>query len=243
MSRPFFPLFFKDQGKLQYLSMEQRGELLTALFDYAANGSIPKLDGLTGFAFEVFRERIDTSLVAYEEVCQKNRENGRKGGRPRKNQTASEKTERFSGETQRNPEKPNGFQKKPKETQKTEKEVEEGRENKEVYEDVKYRSRSNEEIATADINKLFLSIIGREPNRAWQSSVGKLDLPMEMIEKALRKALEKGIDPPEAYTTTVLREWAANPDDYQRQLGVNDPDAPLEEWEREWMEQLDESCI
>lgn len=224
---------------MHYLSMEQRGELLTALFDYAASGSIPKLDGVTGFAFEVFRERIDTSLVAYEEVCQKNRENGRKGGRPRKNQTVSEKTERFSVETQRNPKKPNGFQKKPKETQKTEKEVEEGSLNKEVYEDVKYRSRSNEEIATADINKLFLSIIGREPNRAWQSSVSKLDLPMEMIEKALRKASEKGIDPPEAYTTTVLREWAANPDDYQRQLGVSDPDAPLTEWERDWMEQLE----
>lgn len=230
MSRPFFPLFFKDQGKLQYLSMEQRGELLTALFDYAANGSIPKLDSLTGFAFEVFRERIDTSLVKYEETCQKRREAAKKGAAARWG-----KSEHMpNGIT----EMPNASVGMPNDSKNAEKEVEEGSLNKEVYEDVKYRSRSNEEIATADINKLFLSIIGREPNRAWQSSVGKLDLPMEMIEKALRKALEKGIDQPEAYTTTVLREWAANPDDYQRQLGVSDPDAPLADWEREWMAQL-----
>ena len=67
--RPFFPLFFKDRDKLKYLSMEQRGELLTALFGYAADGNIPELDGLVGFAFEVFREGIDTSLEKYEETC------------------------------------------------------------------------------------------------------------------------------------------------------------------------------
>ena len=54
--RPFFPLFFKNKDKLKYLSMEQRGELLTALFDYAAGGAIPEVNGIVGFAFEIFRE-------------------------------------------------------------------------------------------------------------------------------------------------------------------------------------------
>jgi hypothetical protein len=46
---------------------------------------------------------LDRDLIAYEKRCQKNRENGAKGGRPKK-QT----------ETEENPQKPNGFSEKPK---------------------------------------------------------------------------------------------------------------------------------
>ena len=81
--RPFFPLFFRNRLKLQYLTIEQRGELFTALYDYAEDGMYPNFDGVLGMAFEVFRDDIDSSLEHYRKRSEQNKLNGQKGAEAR----------------------------------------------------------------------------------------------------------------------------------------------------------------
>lgn len=94
-------------AQIQLLERDQRGDLLTAIFKHARGEEIPQLDGVTSMCFEFIRASIDSYANKYNAKCQKNRDNGKKGGRPKKadginiNQTDSEITERFT-------ENPNG---------------------------------------------------------------------------------------------------------------------------------------
>ena len=104
--------------QVQLLSREQRGDLLTALFAYTSGEDMPSLDGITSMCFEFIRASIDSYSERYDAKCQQNRENGKRGGRPKKadaetvnqsetykpivnedNRMESEKTERFNGNT------------------------------------------------------------------------------------------------------------------------------------------------
>ena len=88
--------------QIQLLDRGQRGDLLTAIFAHARSEQIPKLDGVTSMCFEFIRASIDSYSEKYNARCQKNRENGKKGGRPKKadgldiNLPDSEITERFA---------------------------------------------------------------------------------------------------------------------------------------------------
>ncbi len=75
--------------------MEQRGQLITAIFNYNefGEGGIP-LDPLCDMAFSLICDTLDRDRQAYEERCLKNKNNAKKGGRPKK-------TDRFSNETQK----------------------------------------------------------------------------------------------------------------------------------------------
>ena len=200
--RPFFPLFFRNYEKIKYLSMEQRGELLTALFDYAVSGDVPQMEGIVGFAFEIFREDIDSSLERYKETCRKNRENGKKGGRPRKNPTVSEKTERFSEGQNENPKKPN-------ETPKTETEDRSQKQKIEVEDEVEVRSQTDAALTDAEkIKKYFYDRLGREPSWEFLKSAAQTGLQADVVCMAIDKSLHA--DKPEGYATSILRSWQKN---------------------------------
>jgi hypothetical protein len=85
-----------------------------------ARGDEVELTGNERFIFPMMRQHIDRAAEAYNEVVERNRANGMKGGRPPKNPVG------FS-ETQSNPENPVGFS----ETQKSQEEEKE--EEKEEY--------------------------------------------------------------------------------------------------------------
>lgn len=111
----------------------QREALYDAICIYAKHGEVaPLSDPGHKALFSMIKTRIDANKESWEERCEKNRTNGKKGGRPRKaaqkeNQTVSDENPKkpngFSEETQKNrsvfeqnPEKPNGFFEKPKKT-------------------------------------------------------------------------------------------------------------------------------
>ena len=80
---------------LRKLTKEQVGELTLALLEYDANGQQPEFsDPMVDLAFTNYVQVVDMDREKYTQQVEKNRENGKKGGRP-KNPTVSKKTERF----------------------------------------------------------------------------------------------------------------------------------------------------
>ena len=89
------------------MSMEQRGELFTAILCYAAGEPVLDLDAAPDMAFSFIRERMDRDSAAYMEKVEKRREAGKLGGRPKANgfsekQEKAKKANGFS-EKQNNP--------------------------------------------------------------------------------------------------------------------------------------------
>ena len=91
-------------------SDEERGRIMTAMMNYAATGEQPHFDGNERYIWPTIQEQIDRDSSAYRGKCGKNKENGKLGGRPKK-QMVSTETERFS-------EKPKKAKEKEKEKEK-----------------------------------------------------------------------------------------------------------------------------
>lgn len=91
--------------------MEQRGKLFTAILCYAAGEEIPELDAAADMAFSFIQDRMDRDNAAYMQKCEKRREAGKLGGRPKTNasdgkQVKAKKANGFS-EKQNNPDNDN----------------------------------------------------------------------------------------------------------------------------------------
>ena len=98
-----FVFYTEYREHLEMLPPEQIGELMLALIDYQETGEVPDLPKGSALAmcFSFIKKRMDKDNIKYEEKCERNRSNGKKGGRPT-NQTVI-------SETKENPNKPNGF--------------------------------------------------------------------------------------------------------------------------------------
>ena len=96
-----FLLHHDFEGIFLRLKMEQRGALITAIFEYTVRGYEPKdLSDTVAMAFYIIKIALDKESAAYRERCRIAIENGKKGGRPRAN-TVSEKTDGFSENQQK----------------------------------------------------------------------------------------------------------------------------------------------
>ncbi len=85
---------------LEHLTDEQAGQLLKAFKSYHL-GEETKLPTMLSIAFTPFKNQFKRDLETYDNVCNRNKINGMKGGRPK-----TQKTQVVVGETQGNPEKP-----------------------------------------------------------------------------------------------------------------------------------------
>jgi hypothetical protein len=73
------------------LSDEQAGKLFKHILAYVNDLNPEPEDILTEIAFEPIKQSLKRDLVNYEKICERNRINGAKGGRP-KNPKETEKT-------------------------------------------------------------------------------------------------------------------------------------------------------
>lgn len=82
---------------VKQLDNEQLGKLYRALFELAL-GNEPKVDEDIKIPFGFIKNQMDLDINKYNGKCLKNRENGKLGGRPKKNATKEiEKTEKANG--------------------------------------------------------------------------------------------------------------------------------------------------
>lgn len=100
-----FVFYTEYREHLSMLPPEQVGELMFALMDYQETGEVPDLPKGSALAmcFSFIKARMDKDNSKYEEKCERNRSNGKKGGRPTKETEISQ--------TEEDPNKPDGFSK------------------------------------------------------------------------------------------------------------------------------------
>ena len=71
-------LFTEHRPAIDYLSDEDAGKLIKALFAYVDEGKLPDFKGPMMSLFTVIRTQIDRSHEAYKAKCEKNRSNSMK---------------------------------------------------------------------------------------------------------------------------------------------------------------------
>jgi hypothetical protein len=86
-----FILHLDSLSVLDELTNEQAGILFKAIRDYNS-GKEPELDFAMRMAFIPFKNQFERDLEKYNLTCERNRNNGSKGGRPKKT-TETQKTQ------------------------------------------------------------------------------------------------------------------------------------------------------
>ena len=99
MTQPKSFVLYDDYFELiKFLTIKQRGELMTAIFEYAVTGEEVKCEDLSvQIIFSTIRMTMDRDREKYIQRCETNKANAKKGGRPRKASVvdSEEKTDRF----------------------------------------------------------------------------------------------------------------------------------------------------
>lgn len=91
MDKNSFLIYLDYEEQFNLLNNEEVGQLMRAIIKYEKTKEIPQLEGMLKMAFSFIKTQLDRDREKYNKKCEKNKENGAKGGRPRKTQ----KTERF----------------------------------------------------------------------------------------------------------------------------------------------------
>ena len=71
-------LFTEQRAAFEYLSDEDAGRMIKAIYAYADEGTIPDFEGAMMSLFSLVRSQIDRSREAYQNKCEQNRRNSRK---------------------------------------------------------------------------------------------------------------------------------------------------------------------
>lgn len=92
-----FVLYYDMFEQMKLLNAEQRGELLLAIFEYECTGEVnAELCPMSQLAFSFIRATLERDRAEYEKRCEKNAENGKKGGRPKTKGVLEEADEKMA---------------------------------------------------------------------------------------------------------------------------------------------------
>ena len=90
-------MYLDYEEQFNLLTDEQIGQLMRAIMKYEKTREEPQLDGMLKMAFSFIKTRLDRDREKYKATCEKNKRNGAKGGRPKKEspKDKTQKTQRF----------------------------------------------------------------------------------------------------------------------------------------------------
>lgn len=95
MERESFILYSSWYDAIKLLTQEQKGELLDAIFNYHISGTTPEQSSTINLAFRFLKPAMDANISKYQAICEKNQQNGKLGGRPKKTERLLEKANGF----------------------------------------------------------------------------------------------------------------------------------------------------
>ena len=88
-----FVSYEENEEQISMLSDEEAGQLYKALYAYSFRGEEVDLPPLAKLMFSIMKQKIDRDRQKYCEKLERNRENGAKGGRPKKTAVVEETQE------------------------------------------------------------------------------------------------------------------------------------------------------
>ena len=219
MKKDSFIAYDEWDENTEDLTDEEFGKLMRAVFRYKKTGEKPTFSDRTMKAcWKPIKQSLDRTIAAYEAQCERNRENGKKGGRPKK----EEETEK--------PKKANGFFENP-----PERERERERERKPEPERGRGPVREREEVPPSADTPLTTTGPVNDPAVLWnQSNVTKKiravispNLRRERTEMAIAVAggyssfldLIRSLDDMAYFRKhKVDYDWFVNPENFQNVL-------------------------
>lgn len=107
--KEYVKLWLSYKSYFESYSAAEVGRLVLAMIEYRESGALPEFSGSERFIWPAIRRDIDESLKAQDKQSEANRENGKKGGRPKKptetegnpkNPLGSSKSEKSHGQGQ-----------------------------------------------------------------------------------------------------------------------------------------------
>ncbi len=84
MDKNSFLIYLDYEEQFNLLNNEEIGILMRAIIKYEKTREIPQLEGMVKMAFSFIRTQLDRDREKYNKKCEKNKENGLRGGRPKK---------------------------------------------------------------------------------------------------------------------------------------------------------------
>ncbi len=189
MDKSSFLIYLDYEEQFNLLTDEQIGQLMRAIIKYEKTREIPQLNGIVKMAFSFIKTQLDRDREKYEARCEKNRENAKKGGRPRKNQKDNLKANGFK-ENQMDAKKPDD-----------DKEDEEDNED-DIDNDLLLKKEKEEKL-----QQRFIECLNSFNINAISECIKYLDeLPFEVIDYVLSKT--SGIKCPNwNYANTILQDY------------------------------------
>ena len=84
--KPSFVIYSEWEENCTLLSNEQKGQLFSAILAYGGRGEdiSSRLDGVTAMCFSFIKNQLKRDAEKYQSTIKRNSENGKKGGRPKK---------------------------------------------------------------------------------------------------------------------------------------------------------------
>lgn len=189
MDKSSFLIYLDYEEQFNLLTDEQIGQLMRAIIKYEKTREIPQLNGIVKMAFSFIKTQLDRDREKYEARCEKNRENAKKGGRPRKKQKDNLKA--------------NGFKENQMDAKKPDDDKEDEEDNEEDIDNDLLLKKEKEE----KLQQRFIECLNSFNINAISECIKYLDeLPFEVIDYVLSKT--SGIKCPNwNYANTILQDY------------------------------------
>ncbi len=189
MDKSSFLIYLDYEEQFNLLTDEQIGQLMRAIIKYEKTREIPQLNEIVKMAFSFIKTQLDRDREKYEARCEKNRENAKKGGRPRKNQKDNLKA--------------NGFNENQMDAKKPDDDKEDEEDNEEDIDNDLLLKKEKEE----KLQQRFIECLNSFNINAISECIKYLDeLPFEVIDYVLSKT--SGIKCPNwNYANTILQDY------------------------------------
>lgn len=95
MGKDSFILYDNYDEQIQFMTDEQAGLLLKAIYAYRNGRTLPQMDVGVNMAFSFIRGQLDRDNNRYAEICEKRRAAGSMGGAPKGNQNANKQNKQM----------------------------------------------------------------------------------------------------------------------------------------------------